>query len=157
VEAGVVKEGDGFGVPLCAVTSLAMYNRAIQPFFAPAFQKAVAASCRSRLRSRTVTDEGELLFPAQQRRRHAIMSENTINKVLRKMGYKGKLVGHGFRALASTTLNENGFAPDVIERQLAHAERNKIRAAYNRAQYLPERRKMMQWWADYLDQVGAKN
>jgi integrase len=103
-----------------------------------------------------LTGEGELLFPSQQRRRHAIMSENTINHVLRKMGYKGKLVGHGFRALASTTLNENGFAPDVIERQLAHAERNKIRAAYNRAQYLPERRKMMQWWADYLDEA-AKN
>jgi integrase len=101
-----------------------------------------------------LTGEGELMFPSQQRRRHAMMSENTINHVLRKMGYKGKLVGHGFRALASTTLNENGFAPDVIERQLAHAERNKIRAAYNRAQYLPERRKMMQWWADFLDSIA---
>jgi len=106
---------------------------------------------------KTLTGASELLFPAQQRRRHAIMSENTINHVLKDMGYKRKLVGHGFRALASTTLNENGFAPDVIERQLAHAERNKIRAAYNRAQYLPERRKMMQWWADYLDGVAAKN
>jgi integrase len=104
-----------------------------------------------------LTGTGELLFPAQQRRRHKIMSENTINHVLKDMGYHRKLVGHGFRALASTTLNENGFAPDVIERQLAHAERNKVRAAYNRAQYLPERRKMMQWWADYLDQVAAKN
>ena len=103
-----------------------------------------------------LTGEDELLFPAQQRRRHATMSENTVNKVLRKMGYKGKLVGHGFRALASTTLNENGFGADVIERQLAHAERNKIRAAYNRAQYLPERRKMMQWWADYLDGAAKK-
>ena len=103
-----------------------------------------------------LTGEGDLLFPAQQRRRHAMMSENTINHVLRKMGYEGKLVGHGFRALASTTLNEKGFAPDVIERQLAHAERNKIRAAYNRAQYLPERRKMMQWWADYLDGAAKK-
>lgn len=103
-----------------------------------------------------LTGERELLFPSQQRRRHAMMSENTINHVLRKMGYKNKLVGHGFRALASTTLNENGFTPDVIERQLAHAERNKIRAAYNRAQYLPERRKMMQWWADYLDRQVKK-
>ncbi|HEY3862532.1 MAG TPA: integrase arm-type DNA-binding domain-containing protein [Verrucomicrobiae bacterium] len=103
-----------------------------------------------------MTGEGELLFPSQQRRRHAMMSENTVNHVLRNMGYKGKLVGHGFRALASTTLNENGFAPDVIERQLAHAERNRIRAAYNRAQYLPERRKMMQWWADYLDRQAEK-
>jgi integrase len=58
---------------------------------------------------------------------------------------------HGFRAMASTLLNEQGFAPDVIELQLAHKERNKVRAAYNRAQRLPERRQMMQAWADYLD------
>lgn len=101
---------------------------------------------------KTMTGEGELLFPSQQRRRHAMMSENTINHVLRKMGYKDKLVGHGFRALASTTLNEHGFRPDVIERQLAHMERNKVRAAYNRAEYLPERQKMMQWWADFLEE-----
>ncbi|MOA61227.1 Prophage CP4-57 integrase [compost metagenome] len=63
---------------------------------------------------------------------------------------------HGFRALASTTLNEEGFDPDIIERQLAHAERNKVRAAYHRAEYLDERRKLMQWWADFLDgQQGA--
>ncbi len=98
-----------------------------------------------------LTGWGELLFPSQQRRRHAMMSENTINHVLRKMGYKGKLVGHGFRALAFTTLNEHGFRADVIERQLAHSERNKVRAAYNRAEYLPERRQMMQWWANHLD------
>jgi integrase len=100
-----------------------------------------------------LTGEGELLFPSQQRRRHAMMSENTINHVLKKMGYKDKLVGHGFRALASTTLNEHGFRADIIERQLAHAERNKVRAAYNRAEYLPDRIKMMQWWADYLDRA----
>jgi integrase len=84
-----------------------------------------------------------------------MMSENTINHVLKKMGYKGKLVGHGFRALASTTLNEHGFRPDVIERQLAHCERDRVRAAYNRAEYLPERIKMMQWWANYLDGIQA--
>lgn len=100
-----------------------------------------------------LTGDSELLFPSQQRRRHAMMSENTINHVLRKMGYEGKLVGHGFRALASTTLNEMGFPPDVIERQLAHAERNKVRAAYNRAEYLPQRRDMMQKWADYLEKA----
>jgi len=104
---------------------------------------------------KTLTGEGELLFPSQQRRRHAMMSENTINHVLHKMGYKDKLVGHGFRALASTTLNEKGFRPDVIERQLAHIEHNKVRAAYNRAEYLPERKKMMQWWADYLEKAAA--
>lgn len=104
-----------------------------------------------------LTGEGELLFPSQQRRRHAVMSENTINHVLHKMGYKDKLVGHGFRALASTTLNEMGFPPDVIERQLAHAERNKVRAAYNRAEYLPQRRDMMQKWADYLDGIASSS
>jgi integrase len=57
---------------------------------------------------------------------------------------------------APTILNENGFRADVIERQLAHTERNAVRAAYNHAQYLPERRKMMQWWADYLDKASAK-
>ena len=63
---------------------------------------------------------------------------------LYRLGYKGKMTGHGFRAVASTILNEAGFRADVIERQLAHCERNDIRGAYNRAEYLPERRKMMQ-------------
>jgi integrase len=62
-----------------------------------------------------------------------------------------------FRSTASTILNENEFMADVIERQLAHSERNKVRAAYNHAQYLPERRKMMQWWADYLDKAAKKS
>jgi integrase len=65
---------------------------------------------------------------------------------------------HGFRAMASTLLNEQGWRPDVIERQLAHSEQNKVRAAYHRAEYLEERKKMMQSWADYLDSLksGAK-
>ena len=80
------------------------------------------------------------------------MSENTINAALRRLGFdKDTMTGHGFRAMASTLLNEMGWPPDVIERQLAHAERNKVRAAYNRAQYLAERARMMQAWADYLD------
>jgi integrase len=70
---------------------------------------------------------------------------------LYRLGYKGKMTGHGFRAVASTVLNESGFRADVIERQLAHCERNDVRGAYNRAEYLPERRKMMQQWADMLD------
>lgn len=85
------------------------------------------------------------------------MSENTMLYALYRMGYHSRTTGHGFRSTASTILNENGFSPDVIERQLAHSERNRVRAAYNHAQYLPERRKMMQWWADYLDQAAAKN
>lgn len=87
---------------------------------------------------------------------NAPMSENTVNSALRRMGYdKTEMTAHGFRALASTRLNELGFPPEVIERQLAHAERNKVRAAYNRAQHMDARRKMMQAWADYLDQLRA--
>jgi hypothetical protein len=72
-----------------------------------------------------------------------------------RMGFHGRATVHGFRAVASTLLNEMGFHPDWIERQLAHDERNKVRAAYNHAEYLPERRRMMQQWADYLDTLKA--
>lgn len=100
---------------------------------------------------RNLTGRGSYCFPSL-RTGSRPMSENTINAALRRMGYaKDQMTAHGFRAMASTRLNELGWAPDVIERQLAHAERNKVRAAYNRAQYLAERRKMMQAWADYLD------
>lgn len=80
------------------------------------------------------------------------ISNNTLLFALYRLGYKGKMTGHGFRAVASTALNETGWHADVIERQLAHTERNKARRSYNRAEYLPERRKMMQAWADM---VGA--
>ena len=96
------------------------------------------------------------VFPNQQRPT-GFMSQNTMIYALYRMGYHSRTTGHGFRATASTILNEHGYPPDVIERQLAHCERNKVRAAYNHAQYLPERRKMMQWWADYLaDATGDK-
>ncbi|MCC6301916.1 MAG: tyrosine-type recombinase/integrase [Gammaproteobacteria bacterium] len=82
------------------------------------------------------------------------MSENTINAALRSLGYEKEVItAHGFRSMASTLLHEQGWSTDVIERQLAHAERNSVKAAYNRAQHLPERRKMMQSWADYLDKL----
>ena len=98
-----------------------------------------------------LTGQGRYLFPSLRTLKEP-MSENTVNAALRRMGYdKDTMTGHGFRALASTRLNEMGWAPDVIERQLAHAERNKVRAAYNRASYMAERGKMMQAWADYLD------
>ncbi|NDF11526.1 MAG: DUF4102 domain-containing protein [Proteobacteria bacterium] len=103
-----------------------------------------------------LTGYSPYLFPSQNRQKNPIMSENTVNVVLKRMGYKGKMVGHGFRALASTALNEMGFKPDVIERQLAHAERNKVRAAYNRAEYLSERRAMMQHWADFCENPESK-
>lgn len=79
------------------------------------------------------------------------MSENTLSYAMGRMGYKGQATPHGFRALASTVLNEEGVNADVIERKLAHAKRNKIRAAYHRAEYLDERRKMMNWWSEFLD------
>lgn len=94
---------------------------------------------------------GRYCFPSN-RGRGRPLSNNTLNAALRRLGFdKDTMTAHGFRAMASSLLNEQGWNPDVIERQLAHAERNKVRAAYNRAQYLTERRKMMQAWADYLD------
>lgn len=102
------------------------------------------------------TGNREHLFPNQQNP-ISFMSENTMLFALYRMGYHSRTTGHGFRSTASTILNENGFMPDVIERQLAHGERNKVRAAYNHAQYLPERKKMMQWWADYLDGVATNS
>ena len=85
------------------------------------------------------------------------MSEKTINATLRRLGYTGdKMVRHGFRSMASTILNEQGWNRDAIERQLAHSERRDgVRAAYNYAEYLPERKRMMQAWADYLDGLAA--
>lgn len=101
------------------------------------------------------TGDGEYLFP-NQNNPAKFMSENTMLFALYRMGYHSRLTGHGVRSTASTILNENNFRADVIERQLAHNERNAVRAAYNHAQYLPERRTMMQWWADYLDRASAK-
>ncbi len=83
------------------------------------------------------------------------MSNNTMLYALYRMGYHGRATIHGFRAMASTALNELGFRPDVIERQLAHQERNSVRAAYNRAEYLAERRAMMNCWADRLDALAS--
>ena len=85
------------------------------------------------------------------------LSENTFNSALARMGYKNTATAHGFRALFSTVANECGWNPDVIERQLAHVERNEVRAAYHRSTYLQDREKLMQWWADYLDGRKAGN
>jgi integrase len=87
------------------------------------------------------------------------MSSNAILSALRRMGYaKDEMSGHGFRSMASTLLNEQGWNRNAIERQLAHAEKNRVRAAYNYAEFMPERKKMMQAWADYLEGIksGAK-
>lgn len=102
------------------------------------------------------TGTWKFLFP-NQHNPASYMSENTILFALYRMGYHSRATGHGFRSTASTILNEHGFRADVIERQLAHGERNAVRAAYNHAQYLPERRQLMQWWADFLDQLASNN
>jgi integrase len=106
---------------------------------------------------RTLTGESEWLFPGD-RSASKPMSNNTILKALERMGYKGRMTGHGFRGLASTILHEQGYAHDHIELQLAHAPRNAVSAAYNHALYLEPRAKMMQDWADFLErtQRGGK-
>ena len=105
-----------------------------------------------------LTGHGRYVFPSP-RTDSRPMSSNGILSALRRMGFaKEEMSGHGFRSMASTILNEQGWNRDAIERQLAHAERNSVRAAYNYAEFMPERTKMMQVWADYLDglKAGAK-
>jgi integrase len=102
-----------------------------------------------------LTGHGRYLFPSERTGARP-MSENTVNGALRRLGYtKEEITGHGFRSMASTILNEQGWHRDAIERQLAHAERDAVRAAYNYAEHLPERRKMMQHWSDYLEKLKA--
>lgn len=103
---------------------------------------------------RLLTGRFDLVFPGRSNITKP-MSENTLLYAMYRMGYHQRATVHGFRATASTILNEQGWPPDVIERQLAHAERNKVRAAYHRSEYLAERTKMMQAWADYLDGVKS--
>jgi integrase len=102
-----------------------------------------------------LTGSGRYVFPSV-RTTVRPMSENTVNAALRRMGYeKNEMTGHGFRSMASTLLHEQGWPHEAIERQLAHAERNKVSAAYNYAEHLPKRREMMQYWADYLIRLAA--
>ncbi len=104
-----------------------------------------------------VTGDYRCLFPNRRRPKTACMTATTLNRALERMGLNGKgsigFSAHGFRATAATCLNEAGFRPDVIERQLAHKERNKTRASYNHAEYLQERRVLMQYWADSIDEI----
>lgn len=98
----------------------------------------------------TLTGHRELLFPGDRDFKKP-MSNNTILKALERMGYKGRMTGHGFRGIASTILHEQGWPHEHIELQLAHQERDDVSAAYNHALYLKPRAEMMQWWSDYLD------
>jgi len=97
-----------------------------------------------------ISGHSKLLFPGERNHEKA-MSNNTILGALKRMGYQGRMTGHGFRGVASTLLHEMGFDHAHIELQLAHQERNEVSAAYNHATYLVPRRKMMQQWANYLD------
>lgn len=122
-----------------------------QPHIVPLSRQALAIITEPRPLARG----GRYVFPSL-RTRDRPMSDNTINAALRRLGYTSEeQTAHGFRSMASTLLNEHGFPPDIIELQLAHSERNKVRAAYKKAQRLPERRLMMQAWADHLDQLRA--
>lgn len=123
-----------------------------KPHIVPLSRQAIAI-----LRElREITGNSPYLFPSVRTWRRP-MSENTVNAALRRLGYaKEKMTGHGFRSMASTLLNEQGWNRDAIERQLAHTERNGVRAAYNHADHLPERRRMMQEWADYLERLAAE-
>jgi integrase len=100
-----------------------------------------------------LTGQGYYVFPSL-RSNYRPMSENTVNGALRRLGYaKDEITGHGFRSMASTRLHEMGWPSHLIERQLAHRDGNTVKAAYNHAEYMPERIKMMQEWADYLDRL----
>lgn len=104
-----------------------------------------------------LTGKGRWMFPNT----HAVVTpylhENVINDMIAAMGYKGHIVGHGFRSLFSTVLNEQGsFKEDAVERQLSHLDRNAVRRAYNRGEYFEERVEMMQWWSDFLDRQMVK-
>jgi integrase len=111
------------------------------------------------LKLQPITSHSEYIFPNDKDDTRAMCPES-LNKAIRKLDsgkYIGKMVTHGFRSMASTILNEHKFRSDVIEKQLAHGERNKIRGVYNRAEYLPERVELMQWYADYLDGLKKSN
>lgn len=103
---------------------------------------------------KSLTGHQKWLFP-NVRRPLTCMTATTLNRVIERLGYAGKFSAHGFRGTASTILNEFGYMPDAIERQLAHSPRNKVRATYNQAQYLQDRRTMMQEWANFIDDLLA--
>ncbi|MCB1668015.1 MAG: tyrosine-type recombinase/integrase [Pseudomonadales bacterium] len=103
-----------------------------------------------------VSGHREFVFPSDHKPRRSANSQSA-NRALKRIGFHGRLVSHGLRALASTTLNEQGFDSDVIEAALAHVDTNAIRAAYNRSDYLEKRKKMMQWWSDHIESAAVGN
>ncbi|MBJ9352468.1 tyrosine-type recombinase/integrase [Citrobacter koseri] len=107
------------------------------------------------LELKEITGWGKYVFPGRNDARKP-MSEASINQVIKRIGFAGRVTGHGFRHTMSTVLHEKGFNSAWIEAQLAHADRNTIRGTYNHAQYLDGRREMLQWYADYLDELAKK-
>jgi integrase len=104
---------------------------------------------------KTLTGYYEFVFPGRNDTRKPI-SDATINKVIKNLGYHGRLTGHGFRHTMSTILHEHGFNSAWIEMQLAHVDKNSIRGTYNHAQYLEGRREMLQWYAESVKCVEKK-
>jgi integrase len=123
----------------------------VTPHIVPLSRQAVEVLRALRL----LTGNCTLVFPGANDK-NCPMSNNTILGALYRLGYQGRMTGHGFRGLASTVLSETGFDEAHVELQLAHMKRNKVAAAYNHAKYLEQRTGMMQWWADYLDRQLAK-
>ena len=105
---------------------------------------------------RPISGRGEFVFPSDRKLRTHINSQ-TANMALKRMGYGQRLVAHGLRSLASTTLNEQGFDPDIIEAALAHTDKNEVRNAYNRAQYIERRKPLMDWWSEHIEQAATGN
>jgi integrase len=103
-----------------------------------------------------ISEHREFVFPSDHQPKKSANSQSA-NRALKRMGFHGRLVSHGLRALASTTLNEQGFEPDVIEAALAHVDSNAVRAAYNRSDYLEKRKKMMQWWSSHIEAAANGN
>ena len=122
-----------------------------RPHFVPLAPQAVAILKEAR----ALYPKSSVIFPSEESR-SGIMSENAMLYALYNLGFKGKATVHGFRGTFSTILNENGFNSDWIEIQLAHSENDDVRAAYNAAQWFPQRRKMMCWWADFLTKAGLR-
>lgn len=104
-----------------------------------------------------ITGHREYIFPSMKPPYSTPMSSSTANMAIKRMGYKDKLVAHRLRALASTVLNEQGFDPNIIEAALAHVDTNSVRPAYNRATYLEQRKVMLDWWGDFVEQASKGN
>ena len=103
-----------------------------------------------------ISEKGEFIFPSDRNPRTHTNAQ-TANMALKRMGFEKQLVAHGLRALASTTLNEQGFDPDIIEAALAHIGDNEVRNAYNRAEYINRRIPMMNWWSEHTENAAKGN